>query len=136
MQSADDATRTRVARAGGDGRAAALTPAERSASAAQAGAAGHRPAALARRIVKAWPDLVAEERAEVLAVLRIIQPRRTMIATQLHVLPADGLDAISGASQPLSALTPVRPDGPTEDRQEQPEQADDCQHDDHISPTD
>ena len=50
----------------------------------------------------------------------------------LRALPADGLDAITCASQPPSALAPVRPDGPTEGRKEQPEQADECQHDDHI----
>lgn len=69
MQAADEATRSRVARSGGEGRAAAMTAGERAASAGAAGAAGHRPAALARRIVKAWSDLSDADRAEVIGIL-------------------------------------------------------------------
>lgn len=65
----DGATRARVTRTGGQARAAALSPDERAASASAAGRAGHAPAALARRIVKAWPALAADERAEVRAIL-------------------------------------------------------------------
>lgn len=49
----------------------------------------------------------------------------------LRALPADGLDAITCAT-PLGTVPPVRPNGPAEDRQEQPEQADDCQNHDHT----
>lgn len=53
-----------------------MTAEERSASARQAGRAGHSPGALARRIVKAWPDLTDAERAEVLGILTIGLPLR------------------------------------------------------------
>lgn len=76
MQSADADTRARVARAGGAGRAAAMTAEQRSESARTAVRAAHRPAALARRIVKAWPDLDPEERAEVLGILTASLPLR------------------------------------------------------------
>lgn len=69
-------TRKAVTTAGGYGRAAAMTAEERSASARQAGRAGHSPGALARRIVKAWPDLTDAERAEVLGILTIGLPLR------------------------------------------------------------
>lgn len=69
MAAADAATRARVAKAGGDGRAAAMSEQEREASARTAANAAHRPATLARRIVRAWPDLSAEERAEVIGIL-------------------------------------------------------------------
>lgn len=66
----DKDTRARVTSAGGHGRARALTPDQRTASASSAARAAHSPAALARRIVKAWPDLSPAERAEVRAILR------------------------------------------------------------------
>lgn len=69
-------TRKAVTSAGGRGRAAAMTAQERAASARQAGRAGHSPAALARRIVKAWPDLTDTERAEVLGILTTGLPVR------------------------------------------------------------
>jgi hypothetical protein len=76
MQSADVQTRARVASSGGRGRAAALTADERASGAAAAGRAGHAPAAMARRIVKAWPTLSDEERGEVLGVLTAGLPLR------------------------------------------------------------
>lgn len=65
----DPATRQRVTSAGGQGRAAALTPEQRAAIASAGAAASRSPAALARRIVKAWPDLSRAERAEVREIL-------------------------------------------------------------------
>lgn len=76
MQVADAPTRARVASSGGVGRARALTTDERADSARIAALASHRPAALARRIVKAWPDLSDEERAEVLGILTTGLPVR------------------------------------------------------------
>lgn len=77
MQSANAETRTRVASAGGKGRAATMTPQERADAARLAGAAGHRPAALARRIAERWSDLDEAERAEVLTILADLRtPRR------------------------------------------------------------
>ncbi|MET7417687.1 hypothetical protein [Dactylosporangium sp. NPDC005555] len=55
---------------GGRARAAALAPGERAAIAAAGARAANAPAALARRIVKAWPVLAADERDEVRAILR------------------------------------------------------------------
>lgn len=69
MGSADPETRTRVGKAGGAGRAAALTAAERAASARAAARVANAPPALARRIVRAWPDLSAEDQAEVIGIL-------------------------------------------------------------------
>jgi hypothetical protein len=66
----DSETRQRVTSAGGRGRALALTPEERAESARTAANSAHRPANLARRIVKAWPSLSRAERAEVREVLR------------------------------------------------------------------
>lgn len=63
-------TRRTVTSAGGRGRAAALTPTERTASARTAANAAHAPANLARRIAKRWPELTQAERAEVRAILR------------------------------------------------------------------
>lgn len=81
--SADD--RARVTSAGGQARAAALTAEERAAIARQGAAHTNAPAALARRIVKAWPTLDADEQAEVIAVLTEALPlsrRRTKERTQ------------------------------------------------------
>jgi hypothetical protein len=41
-----------------------------------AAAAVNSPAALARRIVKAWPGLGRTERAEIRAILEALAPRR------------------------------------------------------------
>lgn len=68
----DSDTRARVTAAGGRARAEALTPEARAASASKAARAAHSPAALARRIVKAWPDLSRAERAEVRDILRSV----------------------------------------------------------------
>ncbi len=57
------------ARAGGHGRAAALTDTQRTESARRAATAAHRAEALARRIVKAWPTLSDTERDTVRAIL-------------------------------------------------------------------
>lgn len=65
----DRETRQAVTAAGGRGRAAALSPDERAAIAAAGARAVNSPAGLARRIVKAWPGLSADERAEVRAIL-------------------------------------------------------------------
>jgi hypothetical protein len=46
-----------------------MTADERTASAGRAGAAGHRPANPARRIVKAWPTLDATAQAEVIGIV-------------------------------------------------------------------
>jgi len=66
----DPDTRRRVTAAGGHGRAASLTAQERAASASTAAKAAHSPAALARRVARAWPELSRAERAEVRAILR------------------------------------------------------------------
>jgi len=66
----DPDTRRRVTAAGGHGRAASLTEEERTASASTAARAAHRPAALARRIAKAWRETDRAERAEVREILR------------------------------------------------------------------
>jgi hypothetical protein len=73
----DKQTRTRVAAAGGHGRAAALTGDQRSAISATGARAMHTPTALARRIVKYWPDLSDAERAEVIGILTAGLPLRT-----------------------------------------------------------
>jgi len=63
-------TFTERARAAGQARAASMTADERAESARNAANAAHRPAALARRIVKAWPALSRAERAELREILR------------------------------------------------------------------
>lgn len=63
-------TRKAVTTLGGHARAAALTAGRRSDIARQANAASKSPAALARGIVKAWPQLDEAERAEVQMILR------------------------------------------------------------------
>lgn len=75
MASSDKAVRTAVARAGGLARMAKGDPAELLATRRAAAAAINNPAALARRIVKAWPGLSRTERAEVRAILAVIKPR-------------------------------------------------------------
>ncbi len=50
-------------------------PAEAQATRSAAAAAQRSPLAHARAIVKAWPTLSRAERAEVRAVLAVIQPR-------------------------------------------------------------
>jgi hypothetical protein len=57
------------AQAGGHGRATSLTDTQRTESARKAATAAHRPEALARRIVKAWPMLSDAERGLVRAIL-------------------------------------------------------------------
>ena len=57
------------ARVAGRARMASMTPEERSDVARAGAAAANRPAALARRIAKAWPELPAFERAIVLKIL-------------------------------------------------------------------
>lgn len=63
-------TRKAVTTLGGHARAAALTADQRSDIARTASAASKKPAALARSIVKAWPELDEAERAEVKNILR------------------------------------------------------------------
>lgn len=50
-------------------------PAEVAATRRSAAAATNAPANLARRIVKAWPELSRTERAEVRAILAPLMPR-------------------------------------------------------------
>lgn len=75
MASYDKDVRTAAARAGGLARIAKGDPAELLATRRAAAAAINHPAALARRIVKAWPTLSRAERAEVRAILAAIKPR-------------------------------------------------------------
>jgi len=63
-------TRKAVTTLGGHARAEALSPDRRSDIARTANAASKSPAALARGIVKAWPELDETERAEVKTILR------------------------------------------------------------------
>lgn len=72
----DPGTRARVTSSGGHARAAALTADARASVARTGGQAAHTPASLARRIVKAWPDLDDTERAEVLGILTTGLPLR------------------------------------------------------------
>lgn len=65
----DAETRQAVTSAGGHARAAALTAEERADIARQGAARTNSPAALARRVVKAWPALSRVERAEVREIL-------------------------------------------------------------------
>lgn len=65
----DPETRQRVTSAGGHARAEALSPERRSEIGRSAAAAINSPAALARRIIKAWPSLSRAERAEVRGIL-------------------------------------------------------------------
>lgn len=62
-------TRKAVTSAGGRRRAEALSASQRATIAAQGARAVNSPAGLARRIVKAWPVLSEDERAEVRAIL-------------------------------------------------------------------
>ena len=71
----DPETRQAVTSLGGHARAAALTADERAAIARVGARATNAPAALARRIVKAWPTLSRSERAEVRAILAPVLPR-------------------------------------------------------------
>ena len=72
MAATDPETRARVTAAGGRARAEAMTAEQRASVAGAAGAAGHRPVALARRIVKAWPNLTEAERDELRGVLAVV----------------------------------------------------------------
>jgi hypothetical protein len=79
----DRETRQAVTAAGGRGRAAALTPDERAAIAAAGARAVNSPAGLARRIVKAWPGLSAEEQDEVRTILTPVIERTAGAAEQV-----------------------------------------------------
>jgi hypothetical protein len=61
--------------AGGNARAAKLAPDRRATIARSGAAAVNSPAALARRIVRAWPLLTRAERTEVRAILAAVAPR-------------------------------------------------------------
>jgi hypothetical protein len=65
----DTDTRARVSADGGVGRAAKLSPQRRAEIARAAAKERFAPRRLAEGIVRAWPDLDDEERAEVLDVL-------------------------------------------------------------------
>ena len=64
------ATRRAVTSAGGRARAAKVAPAEQFAARGRGGSAANKPASLARRIAKQWPDLTRAERAEVREILK------------------------------------------------------------------
>jgi hypothetical protein len=69
---------------GGRGRAEALTPEERAESARTAARSAHAPATLARRIVKAWPELSRTERAEVREILAVLAPRSVRVPRRVE----------------------------------------------------
>ena len=60
---------TQRARIAGQARQATMTPDERADAARLAGSSAHRPAVLARRIVRMWPGLDVDERDEVRRIL-------------------------------------------------------------------
>jgi hypothetical protein len=67
--------RQAVTSAGGRARVEALTPDERAELGRAGAAAVNSAAGLARRIVKAWPELTRAERAEVRAILAPLAER-------------------------------------------------------------
>lgn len=75
MAANDPHVRVDVARLGGLARVANADPAELTQARRAGAAAVNSPAALARRIVKAWPELDRAGRAEVRAILAAIAPR-------------------------------------------------------------
>lgn len=76
MAANDPDVRTEVARRAGSARWVGVDPDEARAARQAAAAATNAPAALARRIVKAWPGLRKAERVEVLHILAAILPKR------------------------------------------------------------
>lgn len=77
MAAKDPAQRTRSAAVAGRARVAQADPAEITAARRAGAAAVNSPAALARRIVRKWPELSRAERAEVRAILASLIPRST-----------------------------------------------------------
>lgn len=76
MAASDPRVRKTVASSGGRARMAAADPDELRRTRQAAAAAVNSPAALARRIVKAWPELGRAEKSEVREILAAIAPKR------------------------------------------------------------
>ena len=69
LNAVDEETRSAVARAGGLGRAAKLSPEERSAVAAKGAATTNSPENYAQRIARQWRDLPAARRLVIAQIL-------------------------------------------------------------------
>lgn len=102
LKKADGETRERVARAGGQASAAAMTAERRADRARTAAAAAHQPAALARRIVKAWPELDKDERAEVISILALLNRHRPSDADAPAHAPIEPTDNLVDQELPLT----------------------------------